>query len=94
MVTVSQTDILKLQELINYYQEHSLVHYFSSIDTKLKCPYYVIVGTSHKQTKLPWLTSQSLPPTTALAATPSDSAEQLNILPVGKYVCTSAFLYQ
>ena len=58
------------------------MHHFPSIDTKLKCPYYIIIGSPHKEVKCPWITSQTLPPT--IAATPSDSAEQLYNPPVSK----------
>ena len=66
---------------------------FPSIDTKLKCPIYVIVDSPHKQIKCPWSVPQSLPPT--VAPTPSDSAEQLLNAPVSKHIYTSyILLYQ
>ena len=73
-----------MQDLINYYQEHSLVHCFPPINTKLKCPYYVIHDSPRKQVKYPWSNPQVLPPT--IASTPSDSAEQLHNPPVSKHV--------
>ena len=58
------------------------MHCFPSIDSKLKCPYYVIVGSPRKQVKCPWSIPQSLPPT--IAVIPSDS-EQLHNPPVSKH---------
>ena len=60
------------------------MHCFPSIDTKLKCPYYAILDSPRKQVKSPWSIPQSLPPT--IAATPSDSAEQLYNPPVSEHV--------
>ena len=66
--------------------------YFPSIDTKLKCPYYVIVDSPHKQVKCPWSVPQSLPPT--IAITQSDSAERVWNAPVSEHIYTFyIFLY-
>ena len=68
------------------------MHCFPSIDTKLKCPYYVIVDSPRKQAKCPWSVPQSLPPTVpTIAETPSDSAEQLYNPPVSKHVTLFIF---
>ena len=60
------------------------MHCFPPIDTKLKCPYHVILDSPRKQVKFPWSIPQKFPPT--IAATPSDSVEQLYNPPVSKHV--------
>ena len=75
-----------LQDLINYYQEHSLVHCFPAIDTKLKCPYYVILDSPRKQMKSPLVIPQSFSPSTV--PTPSN---RMGIPPVS-IPCTCSII--
>ena len=51
-----------LQELVGYYQEHSLNSAFPEIATMLKYAYYIIVSPPKRPIELPWpISPQNLP---------------------------------